>query len=579
MYILKLPEVELRDQPNSNRFEVHAKVDHPNQTLPQTFIAQSEELKHCWLQEIGQYVTDQLALHEHTVDDLRIDPTQVKPDSEGEPLRLPQRKGSYESDGIKPSEVAKDHFLSASEREIYAKQHAEEQQILLQQQQSFVQRKTQIKQSAEVSSVTETKIVQESKEVVVQNKGEEKRAQLTRSTAVENTEEIQVKGQESKQTKERKVVSIQEVTNKSAASSKTEDKPTKVPAETDINTQLGLQDKTNIEHTKNQTKQNEIKSTNARVENTKVEKTGKTDCITKAIDETKMLQGTLINDKLNQVQITSAKIINKDVMLETTAANKIITPVHTVENQLALNTKPKPAQDGGGNGQKSDNKENSSPNASNIDNRSNQLVSSATSSSQKYQTVSTFNFGDRQGPPGQPPTPNLPDFLVPPHLITYETSIEINVRKIPPPSPPPPPKFLKKLLVHTESLERKTRAFLTGNYELGTTDSSVRTARQKIRSLKSTILKSDDEVKHAEDTIHKAQSGDFSHIFNPPILDKPLYEFIEIPSERSEEECSEFSDRRSERGISEQTQNENMEEHYSSRISTRSSRRERRVEG
>lgn len=194
-----------------------------------------------------------------------------------------------------------------------------------------------------------------------------------------------------------------------------------------------------------------------------------------------------------------------------------------------------------------------------------------------YQTISIFNFGDKSNGPGQPPIPNLPDFLIPPHLITYETSFEIHIRKIPFPLPPPQPKFIKKLLVHTESLERKTRAFLSGNYELGPTDSSIRTARQKIRSLKSTILKSDDEVKHAEDTITKAQSGDFLHIFNPPIIEKPLYEFIEIPSERSEEECSEYSDRRSERGISEQTQHENMEDYYTSRYSTRSSRR--RVEG
>lgn len=198
---------------------------------------------------------------------------------------------------------------------------------------------------------------------------------------------------------------------------------------------------------------------------------------------------------------------------------------------------------------------------------------------QGYQIVSLFNFGDRPGAPGEPSRPNLPDFLVPSQLITYETSIEINLRKIPPPQPPPPPRFIKKMLVHTESLERRTRAFLTGNFESSTTDNSLRTARQKIRSLKSTILKSDDEVKHAEDTIHKAQSGDFLKIFAPPIVEQPLYEFIEIPpSHPGDEGCVDVLDRHRDRSQSVQKQqdSENMEDYYSSKYSSRTSRR---VEG
>lgn len=199
---------------------------------------------------------------------------------------------------------------------------------------------------------------------------------------------------------------------------------------------------------------------------------------------------------------------------------------------------------------------------------------------QGFQIISLFNFGDRPGAPGQPPTSNMPDFLVPTQLITYETSIEINFRKIPPPQPPPPPRFIKKMLVHTESLERRTRAFLSGNFETGTTDSSLRTARQKIRSLKSTILKSDDEVKHAEDTIHKAQCGDFKRISAPPIIEQPLYEFIEIqPSQRVDEECVDVSDRHSDhsQSIQKHQELENMEDYYSSKYSSRTSRH--RVEG
>lgn len=188
-----MPEVEIRDRSDNNtNFEVHVKAEHANPSLPLTFTGHQVDLKSRWLQEIAQYANDSLALHEHSVDDLRIDPTQVKPDNEGEELRLPQRKASYESDGIKPSEVAKDYFLTVSERESYARQHAEEQKILLAQQQSFTERKTQVAiASAQQKQHTTTSITQEQVVAVQKTKAEEKLTKLTRSAAVERSEEIQ----------------------------------------------------------------------------------------------------------------------------------------------------------------------------------------------------------------------------------------------------------------------------------------------------------------------------------------------------------------------------------------------------
>lgn len=549
---------------------MHAKPDHPNQILPLTFIGHKEDLKSIWLSEIAHYISDPLTLHEHTVDDLRVDPTQVKQDPEEEVFRLLHRKASYESDGIKPSEVAKDHFLTPEQKELYAKQLAEEQQILQQQQQSFVQRKCQVhfeEQQIEGGSVTQKKVVEE---VTVQKKADDKHAKLVRSTAIERSEEIQSKKQESRekeitQTVETQTLSVQ---NKSVV-----DKTTKTKTSIEKITDTDTKPKPLTTEDTKATKTRSEKTT----EKAKAIDSGKTEKHAENTVNLKSLQSTAIDpiDLLNAVEVSSAQIVDSQITLSN--ATNQATQVHTVENQLALCTTNTAPQDGGGSGQQSTAKDNTSSNPSSSGDGSRRAIQPTTLSN-RFQTVSTFTFRDRQGgPPGLPPTSNLPDFLIPPHLITYETSFEINVRKIPPPPPPPPPRFVKKLLVHTESLERKTRAFLTGNYEVGPVDSSIRTARQKIRSLKSTILKSDDEVKHAEDTITKAQSGDFLHIFNPPIVEKPLYEFIEIPSERSEEECSEFSDRRSERAISEQTQHENMEDYYSSRYSSRSSRR--RVEG
>lgn len=289
-------------------------------------------------------------------------------------------------------------------------------------------------------------------------------------------------------------------------------------------------------------------------------------------------------DSVNQYNQVKVDIDDKNLTITSIDTNIQPVIMHAGDNinALDMHTTQMPSiniQDADNNNDNDANSANPSKNDNLTPTPNNQIALNINRSPlHRLQTISIFNFGDKPGAPGQPPIPNLPDFLVPPHLITYETSIEINFRKIPPPKPASPPRFIKKMLVHTESLERRTRAFLSGNFEVGTTDSSLRTARQKIRSLKSTILKSDDEVKHAEDTINKAQSGDFISIFAPPIVEQPLYEFIKEPSQRSEDDLSENLDRRSERSQSVQQQDlENMEDYYSSKYSSRSSRR--RVEG
>lgn len=109
--IIKLPDVQLVDKPQSPTFEVHAKT-----ASPQTFSAHHEDVKIKWLREIGQHANDPLALHEHTVDDLRIDPSQIKADTDTEAFRLPPRIDAHEPESVRPSEVAKDHYLPHPEK-------------------------------------------------------------------------------------------------------------------------------------------------------------------------------------------------------------------------------------------------------------------------------------------------------------------------------------------------------------------------------------------------------------------------------------------------------------------------------
>lgn len=588
---IQLPEVEIIDQQtNPINFVIEAKQSHPNSLYPLTLTAHHPDLKIHWLSEIKQYVNDPVTRHEHTADDLRIDPTQIKPDSEYEELRLPiQRKASYESDGIRPSEVAKDHFLTEEERQLYAEQHAENQKILSQAQQTIVEQSVQVSsttvqpQSVAATSVQRKniEIVQEVKEVKkeaqassVSRRIEEKYAKLSRISAFDKSEEIVKPSKESlqiepeetikisaRETKIKQSASIESHTSQKLAVSEVQ----KIEHQEIIETKVDDKLKTEIDCVKNIEKQIEVQdkdSDKGKLAKEEIEKTIeiKSNDPIKQSNRTNVMLGA---DK--QQNLTLATIDN---------TNTKIKPIKMHAGQDAFDQfiKEVPTENNPQNTGSATNS-NQSNQSSSISNAFNQLAPN-----QRLQTVTIFNFGDRPGAPGQPPISNLPDFLVPQQLITYETSIEVNFRKIPPPQPPPPPRFIKKMLLHTESLERRTRAFLTGNFEVGTTDSSLRTARQKIRSLKSTILKSDDEVKHAEDTIHKAQSGDFLKIFAPPIVEQPLYEFIEVPSQRSDEECSENLDQRSESGQSvQQGELENMEDYYSSKYSSRSSRR--RVEG
>lgn len=520
-------------------------------------------MKAQWISEIKQYADDPLTLHENSVDDIRIDSTQIKPDSEYENFHLPvQRKASYESDGIRPSEVAKNYFLTEEERVYNAKQQAENTKILQQQQKEFARQKTRAitHTKAKTQSQTNTQVqpqikIQESNiEIQSISNISKQRTQAEISTQIKSIEKYAKPGGTAAAKSQSQSVQSISATPVHGIESVTivKDSNDKIPIE----------------------KEEEIKVTD-KIEHfvQSLQEAGKLDSVTS--------QTLVVNceDSANQY-CSKFGVDDKNITIPSIDINKAKSvTMHESNNinTLDMLTKQMP----------SEKPQNIYSNANNT-NRNENMNATSTPDNQvalgqsphhRLQTISLFNFGDRAGAPGQPPVPNLPDFLVPPHLITYETSIEINFRKIPPPQLPPQPKFIKKMLVHTESLERRTRAFLSGNFEFGTTDSSLRTARQKIRSLKSTILRSDDEVKHAEDTINKAQSGNFLNIFAPPIVEPPLYEFIEVPSsQRSDDELSENLDRRNELGQSVQKQElENMEDYYSSKYSSRSSRR--RVEG
>ncbi|XP_073813115.1 obscurin isoform X2 [Musca autumnalis] len=148
-------------------------------------------------------------------------------------------------------------------------------------------------------------------------------------------------------------------------------------------------------------------------------------------------------------------------------------------------------------------------------------------------------FSDGSEPPLPPLPPHyvrMPGFFQPLPRIAYETSIEILLVKSVP-LPPPPITLIPRVVVHNEALEMKSANFLEGIYVSDDFDNSLRNAKKKVRSIKSTVMRSKDSTKYAVDTVNKASSRDFIHIFTPPIKHKrPIYEIVEEPSRLSDYE-------------------------------------------
>ena len=130
---------------------------------------------------------------------------------------------------------------------------------------------------------------------------------------------------------------------------------------------------------------------------------------------------------------------------------------------------------------------------------------------------------DEDGPPIK-----LPGFFDPPPPTQYETSFEVHVKKDKPPVLPPI--ITRKIVVNKDALEKKTADFLKGDIEYESEDFSVATAQKKIRNLKNNIKHTGEQIKFADDTIHKAEVGDFENIKTPGTVvperrKDPVYEY------------------------------------------------------
>lgn len=136
--------------------------------------------------------------------------------------------------------------------------------------------------------------------------------------------------------------------------------------------------------------------------------------------------------------------------------------------------------------------------------------------------------GEGNGGKRTPPPLQLPTFFDPPPPPVYQATIEVFIKKERPP-PPPPPKITRKLVVNTDELERKTKLFFEGQIEEPDPDYSAAAAQRKIKGIKHLFGKTGQTVNYAEDTIHKAEQGEFESILFPeeeePKPKEPAYEY------------------------------------------------------
>ncbi|XP_055536220.1 obscurin isoform X6 [Wyeomyia smithii] len=136
--------------------------------------------------------------------------------------------------------------------------------------------------------------------------------------------------------------------------------------------------------------------------------------------------------------------------------------------------------------------------------------------------------GEGNGDKRTPPPLQLPTFFDPPPPPIYQATIEVFIKKERPP-PPPPPKITRKLVVNTDELERKTQLFLEGHIEGPDPDFSTAAAQRKIKGIKHLFGKTGETVRYAEDTIHKAEQGEFESIIIPEEEERkpkePVYEY------------------------------------------------------
>lgn len=545
--IVKLPLCNIELKADEKQIHLSLKAPEANSFLPIDIKPHGPEAHLTWFNEISSHINQDVTLQEHNADDLKVDASQIASESELI-LHLPQRAEAHDPNlSVRPSDVAENYFLSKETKERL--QH--EQQELLKLEQEAIELYKKQQSSKSVSSKTES-------------------VEIT-SSQVKSSSEV------------RKVVSpppppqaqVKEVTPVKVVSSPPPPKeitPAKVatpPPQPQVVTSP-------VKEVAPPPQPRAVASPAKEVTPSQSEPVKAPSPIKEVrkevppsashSKEVEALVATEIRESLTETRSTvvesgqSSEIREEIVVTEESSLEgkqvvalerepspcsipkiQVYRPVEC-ENPVVTKHKPIELKDivgyseslrdgdtapaGGSPGRQQGYSANITDHAS-LTIWNNRLANIAGDRSGANQHL------QQSGPPPPPIPPNftrMPGFFQPLPLIAYETTIEILIVKARPPSPPPPPPpTIKRVLVHTESLEQKTQNFFEGIYDAASSDTSLRNAKQKIRSIKSTVLKSKDSTNYAQDTVQKAKARDFLHIFTPPVKKRPIYEIVEEP--------------------------------------------------
>lgn len=574
--IIKLPLCNIEDQIEEKRLFLSSKSPDESNNLHLFIKPHNEEGHRVWYNEIQSYINHVVTLQEHAADDLKVDSANIASENELI-LRLPHKVEAYQPNlDIRPSDVAENYFLSkeTKERLLFEEQQLKkieqeayelfkaQQNIQNSAQQNIVQQNIEINTTKEIR--TEQKVASQSYSKTESNKSEVKLttstldkqesvapAVLLESSAFKRSAiESKELPENRKEEKEKSKVEVQEnvaqtlVEKKldSSIESKKSDKvveqhPIKIKETSEIETRDDIREIEKSEKLETREEIREIErsqklETREEIEKSqKIEKIETRDVISEI--EKSHQQETLTEGK-NTEDINSSYT---EITVQIPISNPIETLSHSHDthnkNKIELANIP---------GYNESMYDSDSVQQTSKQRDEHQSITNITDSASLTQwnnrlaDIAFRNGGERsaQGPPPPPLPPHfvrMPGFFQPLPLISYETTVEILIIKARPPSPPPrPPPPIKRVLVHNESLEQKSQNFLEGIYDVSTSDTSLRNAKQKIRNIKTAVLKSADSTNYAQDTVKKAKARDFVHIFNPPIRKKrPIFEIVEEP--------------------------------------------------
>lgn len=557
----------MKDSPEGNKFELHstALTGPTAALLPITLVAHKEEVKSRWLSEIRSFATDQVALQEHATDDLRIDPNHVQ-QVDVQVLKLPQRIDSVDPDQlIRPSDFAKDHFLTKNQRKLDDKDEVTETVTVTNSSvvdTGFTERKllqrgfaVSDREEVTVEKTTSTAAALEESPSKFQKVGEKvsripvKTPEKAKeeSTAIETTdaektkvaeetrkrveEEEKKKRTEEDQAKQRQLKEEDEKRKTEERRKQKEDEDNERRRKEDLRI-LEEKRKEEEEFAKRQeelTRQQELrklKEVEEERERRSQEEAERKVQLKNEENLRKIQEAGAIDIRVVETVKTEKAVVVEVATTTTAATSSTVITAAGGDNKPTTPIKTDQASDG---------KQSTSS--------AGPQKASGSAKAVPLRKIASKPIEDPDPPDRKPPHRNsdgshpptvIPDFNPPPALV-YHTTFEVQLHKEPLPPPPVPPKITHKVVVHNESLEQRTEEFLRGDHcEFDAINYSLQSAQSKIKNIKCMVGKSNQETDMAEDTVQKAKSGEFHKIIHPPValssmLPKPKpYEVVEI---------------------------------------------------